>query len=155
MVKKNASGFKYHAIYHSVNKGQSSNDCFPTAMHIAAAREFNKRLLPSLRHLQDILADKTNEFKDICKIGRTHTQDATPIKLSQEFSAFETQVKFGIDRVLSSLPSIYMLAQGGTAVGTGMNSLAGFDVAVAESISKLTGLPFVTATNKVSRWYMF
>jgi len=131
-----------------VNKGQSSNDTFPTVMHIAAVMEILNRLLPGLEALKESLAAKTKEFNSIIKIGRTHTQDATPLTLSQEFSGYLTQVTYGIDRVKSCLPHLYQLAQGGTAVGTQLNTLAGFDVRVAQVLSEDTGLPFKTAPNK-------
>ncbi|HVJ54487.1 MAG TPA: class II fumarate hydratase [Aliidongia sp.] len=131
-----------------VNYGQSSNDSFPTAMHIAAGVEAKTKLLPALQHLQKALAAKAAEFKDIVKIGRTHLQDATPITLGQEFSAYAKQIENGIKRVESALPRIYELAQGGTAVGTGLNAAEGFAQRFAEEVAKLTGLPFVTAENK-------
>lgn len=131
-----------------VNKSQSSNDTFPTAMHVAAAMEVNGRLLPSMKHLRDHVARLTDAFKDIIKIGRTHLQDATPLTLGQEFSGYLTQIENGIARVEGSLPRVLQLAQGGTAVGTGLNTPKGFDVRIAEAISKSTGLPFVTARNK-------
>eukprot|EP00262_Sarcandra_glabra_P002197 TRINITY_DN1245_c0_g1_i8.p1 TRINITY_DN1245_c0_g1~~TRINITY_DN1245_c0_g1_i8.p1 ORF type:complete len:466 (-),score=76.37 TRINITY_DN1245_c0_g1_i8:181-1578(-) len=131
-----------------VNKAQSSNDTFPTVMHIAAAIEINSRLIPSLKQLHSTLHSKSLEFKDIIKIGRTHTQDATPLTLGQEFSGYATQVRYGIDRVVNTLPHIYQLAQGGTAVGTGLNSKKGFDVKIAAAVSGETSLPFVTAENK-------
>jgi fumarate hydratase class II len=131
-----------------VNYGQSSNDSFPTAMHIAAAEEANHRLLPALKHLQKALQAKAEEFAEIIKIGRTHLQDATPITLGQEFSAYAVQIAHGVRRVESALPAVYELAQGGTAVGTGLNAAVGFDKRFAEELSKLTGLPFVPAANK-------
>ncbi|CAG7835713.1 unnamed protein product [Allacma fusca] len=131
-----------------VNKSQSSNDTFPTAMHIAVGIELNQTLLPALTMLRDALNKKSNEFKNIIKIGRTHTQDATPLTLGQEFSGYVQQIEFGIERVQATLPRLYMLAAGGTAVGTGLNTRIGFDVKVAETVAKLTGLPFVTAPNK-------
>ncbi|XP_039048340.1 fumarate hydratase 1, mitochondrial-like [Hibiscus syriacus] len=131
-----------------VNKSQSSNDTFPTVMHIAAAMEINSRLLPELKNLHSTLQSKSNEFKDIVKIGRTHTQDATPLTLGQEFSGYVTQVKYGIDRVSSTLPRLYKLAQGGTAVGTGLNTKKGFDVKIAAAVAEETKLPFTTAENK-------
>lgn len=131
-----------------VNKSQSSNDTFPTAMHIAVAVEINQRLLPALHALYDALNQKSQEFSSIIKIGRTHTQDATPLTLGQEFSGYATQVKNGITRVESALPFIYELAAGGTAVGTGLNAPIGFAEAVAATIAKYTNLPFVTAPNK-------
>ncbi|KAF3970503.1 hypothetical protein CMV_005806 [Castanea mollissima] len=131
-----------------VNRSQSSNDTFPTVMHIAAAMEINSRLIPNLKHLHTSLNSKSVEFKDIVKIGRTHTQDATPLTLGQEFSGYSTQVKYGIDRVFCTLPRIYQLAQGGTAVGTGLNTKKGFDVKIAAAVAEETNLPFVTAENK-------
>ena len=130
------------------NMGQSSNDTFPTAMHIAAVEEIHHRLLPALRHFRDALIEKSNEFKDLVKIGRTHTQDATPITLGQEFSGYVMQLANGIKRVENTLPHLYQLAQGGTAVGTGINSIKGFDVKFAEEVANITGLPFETAPNK-------
>jgi fumarate hydratase class II len=131
-----------------VNMSQSSNDSFPTAMHIAAAMEINNNLLPSLKELHAALKAKADEFNDIIKIGRTHLQDATPLTLGQEFSGYVTQIEYGIKRVESTLPRVYMLAQGGTAVGTGLNTYIGFAEKIAAEIAKLTGLPFVTAPNK-------
>ncbi|KAF7139643.1 hypothetical protein RHSIM_Rhsim07G0104500 [Rhododendron simsii] len=188
-----------------VNRSQSSNDTFPTVMHIAAAMEINSRLIPKMKHLQAslhskalgyvamealwdcggslegsmtvaelalgsqggvgelsevlsvlggetekwrLVAGESVEFKDIIKIGRTHTQDATPLTLGQEFSGYTTQVKYGIDRVLCTLPRMYQLAQGGTAVGTGLNTKKGFDVKIAAAVAEETNLPFVTAENK-------
>ena len=131
-----------------VNRGQSSNDCFPTAMHIATVLEIHRRLLPGLRRLHGSLLSKSHDFKDIIKIGRTHLQDATPITLGQEFSGYARQVELGIERVVSSLPRLYPLAQGGTAVGTGLNALPGFAERFADEVSKITGYPFSSATNK-------
>lgn len=131
-----------------VNMGQSSNDTFPGAMHIAVVLEFHQSLLPGLEALEKALQDKVNQFKDIVKVGRTHTQDATPLTLGQEFSGYHEQVKRGIKRVKSALPALYELAVGGTAVGTGLNTFEGFDVEVAAEIANLTGFPFVTAPNK-------
>lgn len=131
-----------------VNKSQSSNDTFPTAMHIAAATEVHQVLLPGLQTLHDALAAKSEEFKDIIKIGRTHTQDAVPLSLGQEFGGYVQQVKYGIERVKSAMPRVYELAAGGTAVGTGLNTRIGFAEKVASTVSSLTGLPFVTAPNK-------
>ncbi|XP_057535875.1 fumarate hydratase 1, mitochondrial [Amaranthus tricolor] len=131
-----------------VNRSQSSNDTFPTVMHIAAAMEINSRFLPNLKNLHSTLHAKSIEFNDIIKIGRTHTQDATPLTLGQEFSGYSTQVKYGIDRVLCTLPRMYQLAQGGTAVGTGLNTKKGFDIKIAEAVAEETNLPFVTAENK-------
>ncbi|MBP0579252.1 class II fumarate hydratase [Labrys sp. LIt4] len=131
-----------------VNRGQSSNDTFPTAMHVAAAREIHDRLLPALRHLASALEQKAEAFKDIIKIGRTHLQDATPLSLGQEFSGYATQLQHGIRRVEAGLAELMPLAQGGTAVGTGLNTREGFAERIAEELAALTGLPFVTAPNK-------
>ncbi|XP_053373981.1 fumarate hydratase, mitochondrial-like [Mercenaria mercenaria] len=131
-----------------VNMSQSSNDTFPTAMHIAVAMEIHERLLPGLQMLHDALKVKSEEFKDIVKIGRTHTQDATPLTLGQEFSGFIQQIYNGIERVKVTLPRLYELAAGGTAVGTGLNTRIGFAEKIADEIAKYTGLPFVTAPNK-------
>jgi fumarate hydratase class II len=131
-----------------VNMSQSSNDSFPTAMHIAAAEEIAHRLIPALAHLQQALEKKTKEFARIVKIGRTHTQDATPLTLGQEFSGYAAQVKGGIARAQLALKALYPLAQGGTAVGTGLNAKPQFAKLVAKKIAQLTGLPFVTAPNK-------
>uniref|UniRef100_A0A8L0DTS5 Fumarate hydratase, mitochondrial n=2 Tax=Salmonidae TaxID=8015 RepID=A0A8L0DTS5_ONCMY len=131
-----------------VNKSQSSNDTFPTAMHIAAAKEVHEVLLPGLQHLHDALHAKAVEFKDIIKIGRTHTQDAVPLSLGQEFGGYVQQVKYSIERVKTAMPRIYELAAGGTAVGTGLNTRIGFAEKVAATVASLTGLPFVTAPNK-------
>ena len=130
------------------NRGQSSNDTFPTAMHIAAVEQIEHALIPALNHLYDHLDKKAEEFKDIIKIGRTHTQDATPLTLGQEFSGYAQQIAYGIERVLNALPRLYQLAQGGTAVGTGINSKKGFDKLFAEKVAEFTKLPFVTAENK-------
>ncbi|HWK45990.1 MAG TPA: class II fumarate hydratase [Stellaceae bacterium] len=131
-----------------VNYGQSSNDSFPTAMHIAAVEEIANRLKPALQHLHKALADKAKAFDGIVKIGRTHLQDATPITLGQEFSGYAKQIEYGIARVDTALPRLYPLAQGGTAVGTGLNALKGFDTAFASQVAGLTGLPFSAADNK-------
>jgi fumarate hydratase class II len=131
-----------------VNMSQSSNDTFPTAMHIAVAVTARDVTLPGLRKLHGALADKAAEFKDIIKIGRTHTQDATPLTLGQEFGGYAFQVEQGIRRVTAALHNVYPLAQGGTAVGTGLNSRVGFAEKIAARIAELTGLPFVTAPNK-------
>jgi len=131
-----------------VNMSQSSNDCFPTAMHIAAAQEMTERLLPALTHLQDALKAKTKAFARIVKIGRTHTQDATPLTLGQEFSGYAAQVTSGIARVKTGLKELYPLAQGGTAVGTGLNAKRGFATLFAKRVAAITGLPFVSAPNK-------
>jgi fumarate hydratase class II len=131
-----------------VNKSQSSNDTFPTAMHIAAAGVIGGALLPSVRRLRDELAARAEEFADIVKIGRTHLQDAVPLTLGQEFGGYVAQLDADIERLGSSLPGLYELAIGGTAVGTGLNAPAGFDEAVAARIAELSGLPFVSAPNK-------
>ncbi|RYZ67350.1 MAG: class II fumarate hydratase, partial [Proteobacteria bacterium] len=131
-----------------VNKGQSSNDTFPTAMHIAVADQVHSRLLPMLEKLQKALEAKQNEFKDIVKIGRTHLMDATPLTLGQEFSGYATQVRYSIQRVKNTLPHLHQLALGGTAVGTGLNTHIDFPVMAAKSIADETKIPFVTAENK-------
>ncbi|MFL5044152.1 MAG: class II fumarate hydratase [Xanthobacteraceae bacterium] len=131
-----------------VNMSQSSNDCFPTAMHIAAAQEIAHRLVPALAHLQDALQGKAKAFSRIVKIGRTHTQDATPLTLGQEFSGYAAQVKSGIRRVRFGLKELYPLAQGGTAVGTGLNAKRQFGRLFAKRVAAITRLPFVTAPNK-------
>ncbi|MES1915785.1 MAG: hypothetical protein MHM6MM_007685 [Cercozoa sp. M6MM] len=131
-----------------VNKGQSSNDTFPTAMHIAVACEVSRELLPALKQLQTSLENKSQEFADIVKIGRTHLQDATPLTLGQEFSGYATQMKNAVRRIEQALPAVLELAIGGTAVGTGLNTRAGYDVKMAAQISKETGLPFESAPNK-------
>lgn len=130
------------------NMGQSSNDTFPTAMHISTAMTARDVLLPGLEKLHSALLDKVAAFDGIIKIGRTHTQDATPLTLSQEFSGYAHQVAMGIQRVKDALGRIYELAQGGTAVGTGLNTKTGWAEAVAAHMAEITGLPFVTAPNK-------
>jgi fumarate hydratase class II len=130
------------------NMGQSSNDTFPTAMHVGIGMMARDTLLPGLRKLQAALAAKSEEFKDIIKIGRTHTQDATPLTLGQEFGGYAHQLAKGIERVEACLPDIYELAQGGTAVGTGLNTRKGFAEKIAAEIAAITDLPFVTAPNK-------
>ena len=130
------------------NMGQSSNDTFPTAMHVATAMSVRDVLLPGLEKLAAGLESKSREFKDIIKIGRTHTQDATPLTLGQEFSGYAHQIRQGIARVNACLPGIYELAQGGTAVGTGLNTAPGWDTTVAANMARITDLPFVTAPNK-------
>lgn len=130
------------------NMGQSSNDTFPTAMHIATAVTAHETLLPNARKLMSAIDAKILEFEGIIKIGRTHTQDATPLTLSQEFSGYRHQIKKGIERIEQSLEDIYELAQGGTAVGTGLNTSTGWDITVAKYIAEETNLPFVTAPNK-------
>ena len=131
-----------------VNMSQSSNDTFPTAMHIAIAMITNNETIPALKKLNNALLKKTEEFKRIVKIGRTHTQDATPLTLGQEFSGYAFQISQGINRITKSLEDIYLIAQGGTAVGTGLNTAIGFDEAVAQEIANATQLPFQTASNK-------
>jgi fumarate hydratase class II len=131
-----------------VNMGQSSNDSFPTAMYIASTTELTRTLLPSLRELHAALDLKAKEFAEIIKIGRTHTQDATPLTLGQEFSGYAKQVENGIARVEAVLPRLSELALGGTAVGTGLNTIEGYDVEIAQRIAAETGLPFTTAPNK-------
>jgi len=131
-----------------VNRSQSSNDTFPTAMHIAAGEETSHALIPALQKLRNALNDKAKEWADIIKIGRTHTQDATPLTLGQEFSGYVAAVDNGIRRVEQALPAILQLAQGGTAVGTGLNAKIGFAEKFAEEVATLTKLPFETAPNK-------
>ena len=130
------------------NMGQSSNDTFPTAMHIAAVLEITNKLIPSLRHMHSELEKKSDEFKSIIKIGRTHMQDATPLTLGQEFSGYAMQMQNSIRRVEATLAALSQLAQGGTAVGTGLNCIKGFDVEFAKQVSKETGISFVSAENK-------
>ena len=131
-----------------VNKSQSSNDTFPTAMHIAAALEINRKLIPSLEQLASTFEKKAKQFESIVKIGRTHLMDATPLTIGQEFSGYATQINNGIKRIKTSLPYLYELAIGGTAVGTGLNTPKGYDQKVASIIAKETNLPFVSAPNK-------
>jgi len=131
-----------------VNKAQSSNDTFPTAMHIAAVEEIHRRLVPMVTKLRDALAKKSEEFKDIIKIGRTHLMDATPLTLGQEFSGYTQQLTNGLERINGCMSRMYELALGGTAVGTGLNTHPDFAVKSAAAIAKITGLPFITARNK-------
>jgi fumarate hydratase class II len=131
-----------------VNRSQSSNDTFPTAMHIAAAEEIVHELIPAVRALRNALAAKADEFADIVKIGRTHLQDAVPLTLGQEFGGYVAQLDDDLERIELTLPGLYELAIGGTAVGTGLNTHPEFDTRTAEKIAELTGLPFVTAPNK-------
>jgi fumarate hydratase, class II len=131
-----------------VNLSQSSNDTYPTAMHIACAEEIVHRLIPALQKLRNALNDKAQAWKGIVKIGRTHTQDATPLTLGQEFSGYTQQVENGIERIEQTLPKLMQLAQGGTAVGTGLNAPPGFAEAVADKIAAITGLSFTSAPNK-------
>jgi len=131
-----------------VNMGQSSNDTFPTVMHIAAAEQVHHDLIPALEQLHAALEEKVSAFDTIVKNGRTHLQDATPLTLGQEFSGYAQQIKYGIERIKTALPRIMMLAQGGTAVGTGINCKTGFDEKFAAQVSHITGLDFETAENK-------
>ncbi|TDJ54152.1 MAG: class II fumarate hydratase [Ignavibacteria bacterium] len=131
-----------------VNKAQSSNDTFPTAMHIAAVEEIHRRLIPMVAKLRDALQIKSEEFKDIIKIGRTHLMDATPLTLVQEFSAYVQQLTNGLERIDAALPRLYEIALGGTAVGTGLNTHPEFAVKAAKNIAEITGLPFITGRNK-------
>lgn len=131
-----------------VNMGQSSNDSFPTAMHIAAVTEITKTLIPALENTHKALTQKADEFKNIVKIGRTHLQDATPMTLGQEFSGYAMQVKLGIERARECLKRLYPLAQGGTAVGTGLNCKKGFAELFAKKVAAITGQPFITSENK-------
>ena len=131
-----------------VNLGQSSNDTFPTAMHIAAVEENLHRLIPAIIKLRDSFKKKSQEFRDIIKIGRTHLMDATPLTLGQEFSGYTTQLDYALDRINGCLPRLCQIALGGTAVGTGLNTHRDFAVKVAKEIAAITGLPFVTAPNK-------
>jgi fumarate hydratase, class II len=131
-----------------VNLAQSSNDSFPSAMYISAAVNVAKRLVPAVKTLRDAIAVKADSWKDIIKIGRTHMQDATPLTLGQEWSAYESALTDNLDRIEDAMKGVYQLAIGGTAVGTGINSTPGFGKAAAAEIAKLTGLPFVSARNK-------
>ncbi|HKX53800.1 MAG TPA: class II fumarate hydratase [Nitrosospira sp.] len=131
-----------------VNKGQSSNDVFPSAMHVAAAHSLNHQLKPAIATLRDTLDTKAEAFSGIVKIGRTHLQDATPLTLGQEFSGYVSQLDHGLDHIEAALPHVYELALGGTAVGTGLNAHPEFAVRIAAELARLTGLPFVTAPNK-------
>lgn len=130
------------------NRGQSSNDTFPTAMHIAAVEQLEHELLPALEHLHRALDAKATDYAEIVKIGRTHLQDATPLTLGQTFSGYAKQMEYGIARVRGCLPRLLELAQGGTAVGTGLNAKVGFAERFAEEVAEITGFPFVTAPNK-------
>src|SRR3712207_1331001 len=134
-----------------VNMSQSSNDTYPTAMHIACAEEVVHRLVPALRGLHGTLEAKAQAWGHIIKIGRTHTQDATPLTLGQEFGGYAHQVAKAIERIETALPDVHELAQGGTAVGTGLNSPLGWGETIAEVVARLTGLPFVSAPNKFER----
>jgi fumarate hydratase class II len=130
-----------------VNLGQSSNDSFPTAMHVAAASALQHNLLPALRQLEASLSAKADQFAGLIKVGRTHMQDATPISLGQEFASYEAQVILAIERIEATLPGLYFIAQGGTAVGTGLNSFPGFAESFAHELARETGLPFKRADN--------
>ena len=147
MMLAGSEGEKLHPN-DDVNKSQSSNDVFPTAMHIAVVEEAHRRLIPALTKLRDTLKKKSKEFSAIIKVGRTHLMDATPITLGQEFSGYTQQLTNGLERILSALPRLYELALGGTAVGTGLNAHPNFAVKAIEEISKITGLPFNSARNK-------
>ncbi len=131
-----------------VNRSQSSNDTFPTAMHIATVEQIHHELIPALEYLLKALEKKSRQWKKVLKIGRTHLQDATPLTLGQEFGGYAAQVKLGIERIKTTLPRLYPLAQGGTAVGTGLNTKKGFDKAFAAHVAAITKLPFKTAPNK-------
>ena len=131
-----------------VNMSQSSNDTFPTAMNIAAVKEIKEILLPKVNALVVAMENKANQWQHIVKIGRTHLEDAVPLTVGQEWSGYVTQVKYALDRIEHSLGGLYQLACGGTAVGTGLNSAPGFDVAIAKQIAELTSEPFVSAPNK-------
>ena len=130
------------------NRSQSSNDAFPTAMHIAVVEQLHHHLLPALEHLHSTLIDKSGDWNDIIKIGRTHLQDAIPLTLGQEFSGYAAQIKLGLDRINDSLKRLYPIAQGGTAVGTGLNANPAFAVKFADEVARFTGLPFSSAPNK-------
>jgi fumarate hydratase class II len=131
-----------------VNKAQSSNDTFPTAMHIAAVEEIHRRLIPMITKLRDALQKKSDEFKDIIKIGRTHLMDAVPLTFGQEFGGYVQMLSNGLERINAALPRLYELALGGTAVGTGLNTHPVFALRAAEKIAELTGKPYVSARNK-------
>ncbi len=130
------------------NRSQSTNDVFPTAMHIATVEQLHQLLIPALQHLHQALFDKSHDWAGIIKIGRTHLQDATPLTLGQEFSGYAAQIQLGIERIKDSLQRLYPLAQGGTAVGTGLNAKPGFAELFAEQVASFTGLPFCSAANK-------
>ena len=131
-----------------VNRAQSTNDSFPTAIHVAASLQINELLIPAVKQLRDTLAQKSQDFKDIVKVGRTHLQDATPLTLGQEFSAYVTQLDNGLKRLAQALEWLYELPLGGTAVGTGLNAHPDYAVKAAEQLAQITGLPFITAPNK-------
>ncbi len=144
---KQGKSLKIHPNDH-VNKSQSSNDTFPTGMHVSVLVDINRYLLPTLKNLEATLGKKVKEYEKIIKIGRTHLQDATPLTLGQEFSGYHTQIKNHIEHVNENIKYIAQLTQGGTAVGTGLNTKKNFDVMIAKEISNNTGLPFVTSPNK-------
>jgi len=131
-----------------VNMGQSSNDSFPTAMHIAAIIELDSHLIPALENLNQVISSKSREWKDVVKIGRTHLEDAVPLTVGQEWSGYETQIADALERIKNSRAELYKLAAGGTAVGTGLNAPIGFGDKIAKKIAELTGKPFITAPNK-------
>lgn len=145
---KIGEGEKFILPNDDVNKSQSSNDTYPTGMHIAAYKMLIETTIPGVEKLQKTLAKKANDFKDVVKIGRTHLMDATPLTLGQEFSGYAAQLAFGLKALKNTLPHMSELALGGTAVGTGLNTPKGYDVSVAKYIAKFTGLPFITAENK-------
>ncbi len=145
-LKANGCSDRIHPNDH-VNKSQSSNDSFPTAMHIAVTLAIHQRLLPALLHMQHILEEKVFEFANLIKVGRTHFQDATPITLGQEFSGYAAQVQLGIERIHATMPRVYTLAQGGTAVGTGVNCPKGFKELFSTKLAARLGLPFTPALN--------
>ena len=135
-----------------VNHAQSTNDAFPTAIHVAAAIEINRHLIPAVKALRDTLDKKAKEFAPIVKIGRTHLQDATPLTLGQEFSGYVSQLDHGLGRLNDALKDLYELALGGTAVGTGLNSHPEYAEKVAAKLAELSGLPFVSAPNNLKPW---
>jgi len=147
-IKTGSLGEKYIHPNDDVNKAQSSNDTFPTAMHIAVVEQVHGKLVPALKNLHDAFEKKTEAFKDIVKIGRTHLMDATPLTLGQEFSGYTTQLKKSVERIEQAVKNVYSLALGGTAVGTGLNTHPDFAVKAAAAIAVETNLPFVTAENK-------
>ena len=132
-----------------MNHAQSTNDAFPTAIHVAAAIEINRHLIPAVKTLRDTLDKKAKEFAPIVKIGRTHLQDATPLTLGQEFSGYVSQLDHGLGRLNDALKDLYELALGGTAVGTGLNSHPEYAEKAAAKLAELSGLPFVSAPNKI------
>lgn len=127
----------------------NGKDRFPTVMHVSAVTELRQRLIPALKSLRDAFAEKSKDFQHIIKIGRTHLQDATPLTLGQEFSGYTQQLSYGLERIESTLPRLSLLAQGGTAVGTGLNTKKGWDTEMARTISQILGYEFQTAPNKV------